>query len=138
MPVITYMEALRQALRDALTSDERVFVIGEDVVHYDSAYGVTKGFVKEFGDKRIRDMPIAEAGYAGLGIGAAMNGLRPIGAGLMIAGGVMILRIEDSGWLGWAVAFAIVGLMTWRPAAHPMLLMAIGAALFVAVRSITG
>ncbi len=78
MPVITFMEALRQALRDAMHADERVFIIGEDVVHYDSAYGVTKGFVKEFGDKRIRDMPIAEAGYAGLGIGAAMNGLRPV------------------------------------------------------------
>ena len=77
MPVITFMEALRQALRDAMLADERVFVIGEDVVHYDSAYGVTKGFAKEFGD-RVRDMPIAEAGYAGLGIGAAMNGLRPV------------------------------------------------------------
>lgn len=78
MPVITFMEALRQALRDAMHADERVFIIGEDVVHYDSAYGVTKGFLKEFGEKRIRDMPIAEAGYAGLGIGAAMNGLRPV------------------------------------------------------------
>ena len=78
MPVITFMEALRQALRDAMHADERVFIIGEDVVHYDSAYGVTKGFLKEFGDKRIRDMPIAEAGYAGLGIGAAMNGLIPV------------------------------------------------------------
>ncbi len=62
------------------------------------------------------------------------SGLRPIGAGLMIAGGVMILRIESSGWLGWAVAFAVVGVMTWRPAAHPMLLLAIGAAI-VAVRA---
>jgi pyruvate dehydrogenase E1 component beta subunit len=78
MPVITFVEALRQALRDAMRADDRVFIIGEDVVHYDSAYGVTKGFVKEFGEKRVRDMPIAEAGYAGLGIGAAMNGLRPV------------------------------------------------------------
>ncbi len=78
MPVITYSEALRQALREAMTNDPRVFIIGEDVVHYDSAYGVTKGFLKEFGPERIKDMPIAEAGYAGLGIGAAMNGLRPI------------------------------------------------------------
>ena len=78
MPVITYSEALRQALREAMTNDPRVFIIGEDVVHYDSAYGVTKGFEKEFGPDRIKDMPIAEAGYAGLGIGAAMNGLRPI------------------------------------------------------------
>ncbi|MBP8252152.1 MAG: alpha-ketoacid dehydrogenase subunit beta [Herpetosiphon sp.] len=78
MPVITFMEALRQALRDAMNADPRVFIIGEDVVHYDSAYGVTKGFVKEFGEHRVRDMPIAEAGYAGLGIGSAMNGLVPV------------------------------------------------------------
>lgn len=78
MPEITYREALRQALRDAMRQDERVFIIGEDVVHYGSAYGVTKGFIDEFGPKRIRDMPIAEAGYVGLGIGAAMNGLRPV------------------------------------------------------------
>jgi chromate transporter len=69
---------------------------------------------------------------------AIENGLRPIGAGLMIAGGVMILRIEASGWLGWAVAFAVLGVMTARPATHPMLLLAIGAALFVAARAITG
>lgn len=78
MPEITYREALRQALRDAMRQDERIFIIGEDVVHYGSAYGVTKGFIDEFGPKRIRDMPIAEAGYVGLGIGAAMNGLRPV------------------------------------------------------------
>lgn len=69
---------------------------------------------------------------------AIENGLRPIGAGLMIAGGVMILRIEDSGWLGWAVAFAVVAIMTWRAAAHPMLLMLIGAAIFLAVRAVSG
>ena len=69
---------------------------------------------------------------------AIENGLRPIGAGLMIAGGVMILRIEDSGWLGWAVAFAVLGVMTWRPAVHPMLLLALGAVIFVAVRAIIG
>jgi chromate transporter len=69
---------------------------------------------------------------------AIENGLRPIGAGLMIAGGVMILRIEDSGWLGWAVAFAVTAFMTWRAAAHPMLLLAIGAATFLAVRAIAG
>jgi pyruvate dehydrogenase E1 component beta subunit len=78
MPETTYMEALRQALRDAMRQDDRTFIIGEDVVHYGSAYGVTKGFLEEFGPKRIKDMPIAEAGYVGLGVGAAMNGLRPI------------------------------------------------------------
>ena len=66
------------------------------------------------------------------------HGLRPIGAGLMIAGGVMILRIESSGWLGWAVAFAVVAVITWRPSAHPMLLLSIGAAVFLAVSAVTG
>jgi chromate transporter len=68
---------------------------------------------------------------------AIENGLRPIGAGLMIAGGVMILRIEDSGWLAWVVAFAVLGVMTWRPAVHPMLLLAIGAAMFVVMRAVS-
>ena len=77
--------------------------------------------------------------YRGTKLHTAIDhGLRPIGAGLMIAGGVMILRIESSGWLGWAVAFAVVTVMTWRPAAHPMLLLSIGAAVFAAVRAVTG
>lgn len=69
---------------------------------------------------------------------ALANGLRPIGAGLMIAGGVAILRIEDSGWLGWAVAFAAVGALLWRETIHPMILLAGGSAIFLAVRAITG
>jgi chromate transporter len=69
---------------------------------------------------------------------AIENGLRPIGAGLMIAGGVMILRIDDSGPLAWAVALAITALLTWRPLLHPMTLMAAGAVVFLAVRAFTG
>ncbi|MGH6769715.1 MAG: chromate transporter [Xanthobacteraceae bacterium] len=69
---------------------------------------------------------------------ALENGLRPIGAGLMIAGGVMILRIEGSGILGWIVAFAVVGVMVWREQIHPMVLLFGGAAVFLAVRAVTG
>jgi chromate transporter len=66
------------------------------------------------------------------------DGLRPVGAGLMIAGGVMILRIDEASVLTWAVAFAVVALMAWRPRMHPMILLAGGAALFVAVRAVGG
>ena len=66
---------------------------------------------------------------------AIENGLRPIGAGLMIAGGVMILRVEESGPLAWVMAFAACALLIWRPLLHPMILMAGGAAVFVAVRA---
>jgi len=69
---------------------------------------------------------------------ALANGLRPIGAGLMIAGGVAILRIEDSGWLGWTVAFVVMGVLLWREAMHPMILLLGGAAAFLAVRAMTG
>lgn len=77
MPVITVREALRQALQDAM-QDERVFIIGEDIGHYGSTYGVTAGFLEQYGPDRIRDAPIAEAGIVGLAIGAAMVGMRPI------------------------------------------------------------
>lgn len=77
MPVITVREALRHALQEAM-QDERVFIIGEDIGHYGSTYGVTAGFLEEYGPERIRDAPIAEAGIVGLAIGAAMAGMRPI------------------------------------------------------------
>ncbi|NWG19733.1 MAG: alpha-ketoacid dehydrogenase subunit beta [Chloroflexi bacterium] len=77
MPVITVREALRQALHDVM-QDERVFIIGEDIGHYGSTYGVTAGFLEQYGPERIRDAPIAEAGIVGLAIGAAMAGMRPI------------------------------------------------------------
>ncbi len=77
MAIITVREALRQALREILT-DERVFIIGEDIGYYGSTYGVTAGFLEEYGTERVRDAPIAEAGIVGIAIGAAMTGMRPI------------------------------------------------------------
>lgn len=76
--MITYREALHQALREEMTRDERVILFGEDVVEYGGAYGVTSGLVKDFGEKRIMDTPIAEGGIGGTAVGAAMGGLRPV------------------------------------------------------------
>jgi len=78
MPEITYREALRQALRWQLQHDERVFLMGEDIGAYGGSYAVTKGFLDEFGEKRVKDTPIAESVVVGAGIGAAMGGLRPM------------------------------------------------------------
>jgi len=78
MPTITIREALNQAIREELARDERVFLMGEEVAAYDGAYKVTKGLLNEFGPKRVIDSPITELGFAGLGVGAAMVGLRPI------------------------------------------------------------
>jgi len=75
---MTYREALNLALREEMTRDERVFVIGEEVGLYEGAYKVTQGLLKEFGPRRIVDTPIAESGFTGVGIGAAMVGLRPV------------------------------------------------------------
>ncbi|HWQ12846.1 MAG TPA: alpha-ketoacid dehydrogenase subunit beta [Roseiflexaceae bacterium] len=77
MPVITVREALRQALHEAM-QDERVFIIGEDIGHYGSTYGVTAGFLEQYGPERIRDAPIAESAIVGIAVGAAMVGMRPI------------------------------------------------------------
>jgi pyruvate dehydrogenase E1 component beta subunit len=78
MAVITMREALNQALREELHRDENVFLMGEEVAAYQGAYKVTKGLLDEFGDKRVIDTPITELGFAGLGVGAAMVGLRPV------------------------------------------------------------
>ena len=75
---ITYREACRQGLRQALLADPRVLLMGEDVARYGGCYAVTKGLVEEFGEGRIRDTPLSESAYVGAGIGAAMAGLRPI------------------------------------------------------------
>jgi pyruvate dehydrogenase E1 component beta subunit len=75
---MTYREACRQALRDALQADLRCFVMGEDVGRYGGCYAVTKGLLEEFGPERIRDTPLAENGFVGAGVGAALAGLRPI------------------------------------------------------------
>jgi pyruvate dehydrogenase E1 component beta subunit len=78
MAVLTIRDALNQALREELLRDENVFVMGEEVAEYDGAYKVTRGLWKEFGDKRVVDTPITELGFAAVGIGAAMAGLRPV------------------------------------------------------------
>jgi pyruvate dehydrogenase E1 component beta subunit len=75
---MSYREACRQALRDALIADPRCFVMGEDVGKYGGCYAVTKGLLDEFGPQRIVDTPLAENGFTGIGIGAAVAGLRPI------------------------------------------------------------
>ncbi|MBI1962694.1 MAG: pyruvate dehydrogenase complex E1 component subunit beta [Candidatus Rokubacteria bacterium] len=78
MAVMTYREALNAALREEMRRDPRVFVIGEEVGLYDGAYKVTQGLLKEFGPRRVVDTPICESGFTGVGIGAAMTGLRPV------------------------------------------------------------
>jgi pyruvate dehydrogenase E1 component beta subunit len=75
---MTYREAARQALHEALTRDPRVFLMGEDVGKYGGTYAVSKGFYDEFGPERIRDTPLSELGFVGAGIGAAMGGMRPV------------------------------------------------------------
>jgi pyruvate/2-oxoglutarate/acetoin dehydrogenase E1 component len=75
---ITYREALREGMREALLHDERVFLMGEDVGHYGGCFAVSRGFLAEFGPERIRDAPLAESGFVGAGIGAAFGGMRPI------------------------------------------------------------
>jgi len=78
MAVITYRDALNQALREELRRDPNVFLMGEEVGVYQGAYKVSKGLLQEFGPERIVDTPITEEGFAGVGVGAAMAGLRPI------------------------------------------------------------
>ena len=78
MPEMTYREALRQALRYHLQNDDRVFLMGEDIGAYGGSYAVTKGFLDEFGERRVKDTPISESVVVGAGIGAAMAGLKPM------------------------------------------------------------
>jgi len=78
MPTVTYRDALNQALREEMQRDDRVFLMGEEVGVYQGAYKVSKGLLQEFGEMRVVDTPITELGFAGIGVGAAMVGLRPI------------------------------------------------------------
>ena len=78
MAVVSLREALNQAMDEEMTRDERVFLMGEEVAQYNGAYKVSQGLLAKYGPKRIVDTPIAESGFAGIGIGAAMAGLRPI------------------------------------------------------------
>ena len=75
---ITYRDAVREAIRDALIADPRVFLMGEDVGRYGGCYAVTKGLLDEFGPERVRDTPLSESAFVGAGIGAALGGMRPI------------------------------------------------------------
>jgi pyruvate/2-oxoglutarate/acetoin dehydrogenase E1 component len=74
----TYREAVKQAIRDAMIRDPRVFLMGEDVGRYGGCYAVSKGLIEEFGPDRIRDTPLSESGFTGAGVGAALAGMRPI------------------------------------------------------------
>jgi pyruvate dehydrogenase E1 component beta subunit len=78
MREIQMREALREAMQEEMRRDDRVFLMGEEVAQYNGAYKVSQGMLDEFGDRRVIDTPIAELGFAGIGVGAAMNGLRPI------------------------------------------------------------
>ena len=78
MPTLTYRDALNQALREEMQRDPNVFLMGEEVGVYQGAYKVSRGLLEEFGPQRIVDTPIAELGFAGIGVGAAMGGLRPV------------------------------------------------------------
>jgi len=78
MREIQFREALRELMNEEMRRDERVFLLGEEVAEYNGAYKVSQGMLAEFGPRRVIDTPIAELGFAGIGVGAAMNGLRPI------------------------------------------------------------
>lgn len=75
---ITYRDAVGAAIRDAMTADDHVFIMGEDVGRYGGTYAVTKGLLEDFGPERVRDTPLSESGFTGAGIGAALGGMRPI------------------------------------------------------------
>lgn len=76
--LLTYREAVRQALREAMEKDERVFLMGEDVGRYGGSFAVSMGMLEQFGSERIIDTPLSESAFTGAGIGAALNGMRPI------------------------------------------------------------
>src|SRR5271157_6082244 len=78
MKTVLFREALREAMSEEMRRDERVFLMGEEVAEYNGAYKVSQGMLDEFGERRVVDTPISELGFSGIGIGAAMNGLRPI------------------------------------------------------------
>ena len=93
MSQITYREALRMALQESMREDSTIIVMGEDVGLYGGAYGVTKGMIEEFGEKRILDTPISEEGIVGCAVGSAMTGLRPV-VELMYVDFVMLAMVQ--------------------------------------------
>ena len=78
MREIQFREALREGMSEEMRRDDKIFLMGEEVAEYNGAYKVSQGMLDEFGIERVLDTPISELGFTGLGIGAAMNGLRPI------------------------------------------------------------
>jgi pyruvate dehydrogenase E1 component beta subunit len=78
MPTVTYAQALNEALREEMRADPRVFLMGEDIGHHGGIFRVTKDLIEEFGPDRVRDTPISESSFVGIGIGAAMAGMRPV------------------------------------------------------------
>src|SRR5882672_2043684 len=78
MPEMQFRNALREAMTEEMDRDENVFLMGEEVAQYNGAYKVSEGMLERFGARRVIDTPISETGFAGLGVGAAMTGLRPI------------------------------------------------------------
>jgi pyruvate dehydrogenase E1 component beta subunit len=78
MAVLQFREAIREAMSEEMRTDDSIIIMGEEVAEYNGAYKVTQGMLDEFGPKRVIDTPISELGFAGIGVGAAMNGLRPI------------------------------------------------------------
>src|SRR5258706_12755214 len=78
MRELQFREALREAMSEEMRKDERIFLMGEEVAEYDGAYKVSQGMLTEFGEKRVIDTPISELGFSGIGVGAAMNGTKPI------------------------------------------------------------
>src|SRR5580698_9658595 len=78
MREIQFREALREAMSEEMRKDDKIYLMGEEVAEYNGAYKVSQGMLDEFGAKRVIDTPISECGFAGIGIGSAMNGLKPI------------------------------------------------------------
>src|ERR1051326_8939740 len=78
MPAMQFRQALREAMTEEMERDENVFLMGEEVDQYNGAYKLSEGMLEKFGPQRIIDTPISEAGFSGIGVGAAMAGLRPI------------------------------------------------------------
>ncbi len=115
MAVLTYRDALNQALREEMQRDDRVFLMGEEVAEYNGAYKVSRGLLDEFGPRRVVDTPIAELGFAGIGVGAAMVGLRPVVEMMtwnfallaidQIVNGAAKMRYMSGGQLGVPIVF---------------------------------
>ena len=112
MATLTVREALRDAMAEEMRRDNNVFVMGEEVAEYQGAYKVTQGLLQEFGENRVIDTPITEHGFAGIGVGAAFLGLKPvvefmtfnfsmqaIDHVLNFINGLINQRIESMGWL---------------------------------------